>query len=71
MPDQPILKKQQDPTEGTMAPAAPTEVEGPPVVVLDPKQCSNTPLMSKDNWNAILRQWIHRNAIQLKLRLIQ
>ena len=29
-PDQPISKKQQDPTEGTMAPAAPTEVEGPP-----------------------------------------
>ena len=30
MPDQPILNKQQDPTEGTTAPAAPTEVEGPP-----------------------------------------
>ena len=63
--------KQQDPTEGTMASAAPTEVEGPPVVILDPKQSSNTPQMSKDNQKAILRQWIHRNTIQLKLRLIR
>ena len=68
--DQPFKSnKQQDPTEGTTTPAAPTEVEGPPVVILDPKQSSNTPQMSKDNQNAILHQWIHRNTIQLKLRL--
>ena len=41
------------------------------VVALDSKRSSNPPLTSRDNWNAILHQWIHRNAIQLKLRLTQ
>ena len=39
------------------------------VVGLDPKRSSNLPLTSRDNRNAILHQWIHQNAIQLKLRL--
>ena len=39
------------------------------VVTLDPKQSSSIPLTSRNNRNAILHQWIHRNAIQLKLRL--
>ena len=29
--------QQQDPTEDTTTPAAPTEVKGPPIVALDPK----------------------------------
>ena len=41
------------------------------VVTLDPKRSSNIPPTSRNNWNAILHQWIHRNAIQLKLRLTQ
>ena len=39
------------------------------VVALDPKQSSSIPLTSRNNQNAILHQWIHPNAIQLKLRL--
>ena len=39
------------------------------VVALDPKRSSNTPPTSRNHQNAILHQWIHRNAIQLKLRL--
>ena len=39
------------------------------VVTLDPKRSSNLPLTSRDNRNTILHQWIHQNAIQLKLRL--
>ena len=41
------------------------------VVALDPKRSSKLPLTSRDNWNAILHQWIYQNAIQLKLRLTQ
>ena len=40
--DQPIKPiKQEDPTEDTTTPAAPTKVEGPPIVTLDPKPSSN------------------------------
>ena len=39
------------------------------VVALDPKQSSNIPPTSRNNRNAILHQWIHRNTFQLKLRL--
>ena len=39
------------------------------LVALDPKQSSNIPPTSRNNRNTILHQWIHRNAIQLKLRL--
>ena len=41
------------------------------VVALDPKQSSSPPLTSRNNRNTILHQWIHRNAIQLRLRLTQ
>ena len=41
------------------------------VATLDPKQSSNLPSMSRDNRNAILHQWTHQNAIQLKLRSTQ
>ena len=68
--DQPIKPiRQQDPTEDTTTPAAPTEVEGPPSSHFDPKRSSNIPPPSRNNRNAILHRWIHRNAIQLKLRL--
>ena len=67
-PIKPVM--QQDPTEGTTPQLHPQRLRDPPVVVLDPKQSSNTRLMSKDNRNTILHQWIHWNAIQLKLRLI-
>ena len=68
--DQPIKPiKQQDPTEDTTTPAAPTEVEGPPSSCLRSKRSSNLPLTSRDNRNAILHQWIHQNAIQLRSRL--
>ena len=40
------------------------------VVAFDPKQSSNIPPPHENNRNAILHQWIHRNAIPLKLRLI-
>ena len=39
------------------------------VVTLDPKRSINIPPTSRNNWNAILHQWIHQNASQLKLRL--
>ena len=39
------------------------------VVAFNPKQSSNIPPTSRNNRNAILHLWIHRNAIQLKLRL--
>ena len=69
--DPPIKPIQQkDPTEDTTTPAAPTEVEGPPSSHLrPPKRSSNIPPTSRNNRNAILHRWIHRNAIQLKLRL--
>ena len=41
------------------------------VVTLDPKRSSNLPPMSMDNQNAILHQWTHQNAIQLKSRSTQ
>ena len=64
--DQPIKPiQQQDPTEDTTTPAAPTEVEGPPSSHLRSKQSSNIPPTSRNNRNAILHQWIHRNAIWL------
>ena len=40
------------------------------VVAFDPKQSSNIPPPCRNNRNAILHQWIHRNAIPLKSRLI-
>ena len=40
------------------------------VVTFDPKRSSNIPPPRRNNWNAILHQWIHWNAIPLKLRLI-
>ena len=40
------------------------------VVTFDPKQSSNIPPPCRNNRNAILHQWIHRNTIPLKLRLI-
>ena len=40
------------------------------VVAFDPKQSSNIPPPRRNNPNAILHQWIHRNTIPLKLRLI-
>ena len=68
--DQPIKPiQQQDPTEDTTTPAAPTEVEGPPSSCLTSKTSSNIPPTSRNHRNTILHQWIHRNAIQLKLRL--
>ena len=68
--DQPIKPiQQQDPTKDTTTPAAPTELRDHPVVTFDPKRSSNIPPLSRNNRNAILHQWIHRNAIQLKLRL--
>ena len=39
------------------------------VVAFDPKRGSNIPPPSRNNRNALLHRWIHRNAIQLKLRL--
>ena len=53
--DQPIKPiKQENPTEDTTTPAAPTEVEGPPSSCLRSKPSSNQPPMSR----------VHRNAIQ-------
>ena len=53
--DQPIKPiQQQDPTEDTTTPAAPTEVEGPPSSPFDPKRSSNIPSPSRNNRNAIL-----------------
>ena len=40
------------------------------VVTFDPKRSSNIPPPRRNNRNAILHQWIHRNTIPLKLRLI-
>ena len=40
------------------------------VVAFDPKQSSNIPPPHRNNWNAILHQWIHQNTILLKSRLI-
>ena len=40
------------------------------VVAFDPKQSSNIPPPCRNNRNAILHQWIHRNTIPLKSRLI-
>ena len=70
--DQPIKPiQQQDPTEDTTTPAAPTEVEGPPSSHLRSKmKQQHTSPTSRNNQNAILHQWIHRNTILLKLRLI-
>ena len=68
-PEQPIKPiKHQDPTEDTTTPAAPIEVEGPPSSHLRSKTKQQS---SRDNWNAILHQWIHRNIIQLKFRSTQ
>ena len=69
--DQPVKPITQDPTEDTTTPAAPTEVEGPPSSHLRSKTSSNLPPMSTDNWNAILHQWTHQNAIWPKLRSTQ
>ena len=40
------------------------------VVTFDPKQSSNIPPPHRNNRNTILHQWIHRNTILLKSRLI-
>ena len=40
------------------------------VVTFNPKQSSNIPPPCRNNRNAILHQWIHRNTIPLKSRLI-
>ena len=40
------------------------------VVAFDPKRSSNIPLPCRNNRNVILHQWIHRNTIPLKSRLI-
>ena len=67
--DQPIKPiKQQDPTKDTTTQLHPQRLRDHQVVTLDPKQSSNLPPMSRDNWNAILHQWTHRNAIQPKSR---
>ena len=69
--DQPIKPiQQQDPTEDTTTPAAPTEVEGPPSSRLRSKMKQQHTSPSRNNRNAILHQWIHRNTIPLKSRLI-
>ena len=70
--DQPIKPiQQQDPTVDTTTPAAPTEVEGLPSSRLRSKtKQQHTSPTSRNNRNAILHQWIHWNAIQLKSRLI-
>ena len=69
--DQPIKPiQQQDPTEDTTAPAAPTEVEDHQVVTLDPKPSSRPP-ESRDNQNTIQLSKDNKNAIQLKLRSTQ
>ena len=67
-PIKPIL--QQDPTEDTTTQLHPQRLRDHQVVALDPKRSSNIPPPSRNNRNAILHQWIHRNVIQLKLRLI-
>ena len=68
--DQPIKPiQQQDPTEDTTTPAAPTEVEGPPSSCLRSKTKQQHTSPKQNNRNAILHLWIHRNTIQLKLRL--
>ena len=63
--NQPIkpVKQEEDPTETTVVPSAPTEVEGPP------KLSSNQPPSSRNNQNAIQHHWIYQNAIQSKWRL--
>ena len=68
--DQPIKPIQQQVQLRTLQPQLhPQRLRDHQVVALDPKRSSNLPLTSRDNRNAILHQWIHQNAIQLKLRL--
>ena len=71
--DQPIKPiQQQDPTEDTTTPAAPTEVEGPPSSHLRSKtKHSSRPPESKDNQNTIQLSRYNWNAIQLKSRSTQ
>ena len=70
--DQPIKRiQQQDPTEDTTVPTAPTEVEGPPSSHLRLKPSSNQPPESRDNRNTIQLSRDNRNAIQLKSRSTQ
>ena len=68
--DQPIrpVKQEEDPTETTTTPAAPTEIEEPQSSHLRSKTKQQLPPYSRDNWNAIHQQWIHQNAIQFKQR---
>ena len=69
--DQPIkpVKQQEDPTETTTIPAAPSEVEGPPSS--HPKLSSKQRPSSRIHRNAIHPEWTHQNAIQLKQRLMK
>ena len=72
--DQPIKPiQQQDPTEDTttLQPQLhPQRLRDHQVVAFDPKRSSNIPPPCRNNQNAILHQWIHRNTIPLKSRLI-
>ena len=68
--DQPIKPiQQQDPTEALQPQLHPQRLRDHRVITLDPKRSSSIPLTSRNNRNTILHQWIHWNAIQLKLRL--
>ena len=70
--DQPIKPiKQQDQLRTLQPWLHPQRLRDHQVVTLDPKQSSNPPLTSRNNQNAILHQWIHRNAIQLRSMLTQ
>ena len=70
--DQPIKPiQQQDPTEDTTTPAAPTEVEGPPSSHLRSKMKWQLTTKDRDKHNAIQLSRDNWNAIQLKLRSTQ
>ena len=69
--NQPIkpVKQEEDLTETTVTPAAPTRLRDHQTVILDPKLSSNQPPSSRNNRNAIQHCWTPQNAIQLKWRL--
>ena len=70
--DQPIKPiQQQDPTEDTTTPVAPTEVEGPPSSHLRSKIKQQLTTKSRDNQNTIQLSRDNQNAIQLRLRSTQ
>ena len=70
-PNQPIkpVKQEEDPTETTVTLADLQRLRDYQAAILDPKQSSNQPPSSRNNWNAIQHHWTHQNAIQPKWRL--